>query len=425
MIQLYKSKFIIFEGKVFENSSLVVKDGKFFDIIFGEEILQQAQSDGTNSEIIDYGNAVITQGFVNFHTHLQYTDLKPFFRQDVTINLGFADWITDLIRQYYFLSEEKKVKSFKHGLKEAVLSGCTTIVQLSGEDFIPEILNKLDIKSFVFMETYANSEESSLIEIKKLREKIKKIREKLSDNVVVGISPHSIYNVHKVLWQEIVKFSVEENILVHTHLAESTDEINWLAGNPSNIDKLHKLVGWDGLKPYETGLNPVDYLEKIGVLSTLKENLTAAHCIQLNEKNIEKLVNFGTKIAHCPRSNLLLHEKTLDLSCLPDFMLKNIALGTDSKFSNYDLSILNEARFLKDCTGLDFKKIMDMLTINPVRILNINKKDADFLVFKLQNNQDCQDILYKERPDDIYIKGKLTVKNGEFTAPEWKFLNEP
>jgi len=287
MSQFYKAKYIIQTGeKVFEDSILVVKNGKV------EQILKQVQNDNGDFEIIDYGNAVITSGFVNLHTHLQYTDLKPVFKPDTNLesiakNVDFADWILNLVKQYYFLPKSKKIKSFKNGLREVVSSGCTTIAQLSGEDFFPEIVRNLGLNSFFFLETFSNNEKNSKKAILKLKEQIKTIRDKTASNVILGISPHSIYNVHKSLWEEISKFAAEENLLVHTHLAESSDETNWLNGKPSGIDKLHKFVWLKKMKPCEAGLDPVAYLEKLGVLGILKENLTTAHCIELDGKSLE------------------------------------------------------------------------------------------------------------------------------------------
>ncbi|HBG49743.1 MAG TPA: hypothetical protein DDW90_09645 [Cyanobacteria bacterium UBA9971] len=446
-MKFYKSKYIISSGeKIFEDCILVVQDGKVFDIVRNDKVPE-------NTEVIDFGNAVITPGFVNLHTHLQYTDLKPVFKHNLDSchcerseaihlinddpNMDFSDWIISLMKQYFFWSEAKKIKSFKNGLREAILSGCTCIVQLSREEYFIDILKILDLKSFVFLETFSNSEENSKKEIEKLK---KQIKENSSKNVIIGISPHSIYNVHSSLWEEIARFSVEENILVHTHLAESQDETNWLNNKPSGIDKIHKLVKWDNLKPYESGLNPVEYLEKLGFLKLCGENLTAAHCIELDEKSLEKLVNYDAGIAYCPRSNILLHKKNLDYNKLPQSICENTGIGTDSRFSNYDLSILNEARWIKNSTGLDFKKLLDMLTINSARILKIDDKtgslekgkDADFLVFNLSPSvilskaKDLyQDILNKEKPEEIYIKGTQIAKSGKFTAEQWKFLNEP
>jgi len=431
MHKFYKSKYIISSGeKIYENSVLVVQDGKVFDIVENNKVPE-------NMEVIDFGNAVITPGFVNLHTHLQYTDLKPLFKPEQTPqNIDFSNWIISLMKQYFFWSEAKKIKSFKNGLRETVLSGCTCIIQLSREESFLGILKNLDLKSFVFLETFSNNEENSKKEIEKLQ---KQIRENTSKNVTIGISPHSIYNVHNTLWEEIAKFSAEENILVHTHLAESQDEINWLNNKPSGIDKIHKLVKWDNMKPYESGMNPVEYLEKLGVLERLKGNLTVAHCIELDEKSLEKLVSYGVGIAHCPRSNMLLHKKTLNFNNLSQNILQNTGLGTDSRFSNYDLSILNEAKYAKDYTGLDFQKLMDMLTINSASILKIDDitgsleegKDADFLVFNLNSfvilskaKDLYQDIFNKEKPDEIYIKGHQIAKSGKFTSEQWKFLNE-
>ena len=423
-MKFYKSKYIISSGEtVYKNNILAVKDGKVFDIIKNNEIPE-------NSEIIDFGNAVITSGFINLHTHLQYTDLMPIFKQgQEPENINFADWIISLMKQYYFWSESRKIKSFKNGLREAVLSGCTCIAQLSREEYFIDILNSIDLKSFVFLETFSNTEENSKKEIEKLK---KQIKEKTSINVAIGISPHSIYNVHRLLWEEIAKFSAAENVLVHTHLAESQDESNWLNNMPSGIDKIHKLINWNNMKPNEPNLTPVEYLESLGVLEVFKENLTAAHCVELDEKSVEKLVNYGVKIAHCPRSNILLHKKTLNLNYLPQNILENTGIGTDSRFSNYDLRILNEAKYAKEHTTLEFHKIIDMLTINSARILKIDDKtgslqkgkDADFLVFNLADDENYQDILNKEKPDNVFIKGIQISKKGKFISKEWEFLNE-
>ncbi len=62
-----------------------------------------------------------------------------------------------------------------------------------------------------------------------------------------------------------------------------------------------------------------------------------------------------------------------------------------------------------------------MLTINAAKILRLDNKtgslekgkEADFLVFNLGNNESYQDIINKDRPDHVFIKGKQLVKDGE------------
>ena len=410
MPEYFKSKYIIVTGnKVLENAAIIVENGKIVDVTDDKgQILCCAQNDN----FVDFGNAVIMPGFINLHTHLQYTDLVPgiLTATKPPQNDGFGGWAVDLMNQYSALSEPEKIRSFKNGLKETVLSGCTGVAQLSKEEMFVDMLKDSGIKSFVFLETFANSEEASIREIKRLKEQINKIRTNSSGNLTVGISPHSIYNVHPVLWKEIAEFAAEEDILVHTHLGESQSETDWLNGKPSDIDKIHEFVGWGKFGSYETGLNPVEYLEKLGVLSILKENLIAAHCIRLDNELLEKLVSYGTKLASCPRSNMILHGKTLDFNNLSDSVLKNTGLGTDGRLSNEDLNILNEAQFVKENSSLSFHEIMNLLTINPARILKIadktgsleKGKNADFLIFKLNENEDYTESLNKEIPYKVY-----------------------
>ena len=411
---LHKSKYILLNNEIIENRALLIDNGRIKKILNSDEIEIYQNA----ARIIEHGQALITPGFINLHTHLQYTDLKPFIKHSVTNQEVFVGWVTDLLKQYSFWDKNKKIESFKNGLKETVMSGVTCVANLSTEEEFLEILNNAQVKSFIFLETFSNCEEMSNKEFKKLTAKFKRMNENKSDNVRLGFSPHSIYNVHACLWKKIAKFSADNDILVHTHLGESVDEIKWLNGLPSEIDKLHSFVGWNGvnnLKPIKIGLNPVEYLEYLDILNILKENLTVAHLNQLDINSIETLIN--TKIAHCPRSNMFLHNKTFKADELSDTALKNTGLGTDSKASNYDLNILKEAKFLQQQTSLDFFEIINMLTINPARILKIDNitgslekgKDADFLVFKLGENQDCQSIFDRQGPDEIYIKGNILL----------------
>ena len=72
MTKAYKAKWIIpSDGNIYENCALIVEEGKV------QEIVKQENFDESlYSHIKDFGNAVITPGFVNLHNHLQYTDLK-------------------------------------------------------------------------------------------------------------------------------------------------------------------------------------------------------------------------------------------------------------------------------------------------------------------------------------------------------------
>ena len=415
MYKIYKAKWILpANEKIIENGAVMVENGKIIDVINEDQIK------GINPEqVTDYKNAVITPGFINMHTHLQFTNLE----KTAGPEKDFVHWVLDLMSKYSKWNISQKIDSLKTGAKEALLSGTTCIVQLSGEMEFFEALNNLDIRTYLFLEIFSNTEEISIREFEKLKEKIDIIKQSQSELVNVGISPHSVYNVHPVLWEKISQFASKNNYLVQTHLAESTAEMQWLKKGYSDIDLIHKFVGWEKITPHKTGLTPLEYLEKLNILQKLDKNLILAHLNQLDGELFEKLDKYNTKIAHCPRSNVILHGKTLDIKRLINtgYPFNSLAIGTDSKYSNNDLNIINEIKFIKNQTGLGTLKLLDMITINAARILQLDKKigslektkEADFLVFMLDENETYQDFINKKGPDDIYIKGRQIVQNKE------------
>jgi 5-methylthioadenosine/S-adenosylhomocysteine deaminase len=421
MFRVFKAKWILpANNKKIEDGLLIVENGKIVNII--ENSYKNRQNILNNAcEIIDCGNAVITPGFINLHAHLQYSDLKKSNKEQ-----SFAEWIKSLMVQYALWGTKRKQNSVINGAKESLLSGTTSIAQLSGEYEFVEVYNQLDIKTYIFLETFANSEDSSEVEFKNLTEKYNKIIQNKNSNVQVGLSPHSVYTVHPHLWKNIADYSFHNNILVHTHLAESLAEIEWLNTGHSELDNLYRLLHKNPITPYKIGLNPVDYLKEFNIIN---ENLIAAHMIQLNKDLMETLFDLGGKLAHCPRSNILLHGKTIDISEYSN-RINSIGIGSDSKYSNYDLNLLNEAKFIKFSSNLDLFNLLNMLTINAAKILKIDNKtgslekgkDADFLVFQLQENQTYQNLFDLDRPNDVYIKGKPVVKNQEIV--NWTHSND-
>ena len=69
-----------------------------------------------------------------------------------------------------------------------------------------------------------------------------------------------------------------------------------------------------------------------------------AHCIRVDEKDIETLRDTGAKVAHCPKSNAKLGHGRAPFA---KFLESGVAvgLGSDSVASNNTCDILEEARF--------------------------------------------------------------------------------
>ena len=67
-------------------------------------------------------------------------------------------------------------------------------------------------------------------------------------------------------------------------------------------------------------------------------------------------------------------------------------------------------------------EVIEYLTKYPSKILRLDNiigtleegKDADFNVFWLKENETYNDVINKERPDYVYIKGRKMVSKGNW-----------
>ena len=146
-MKCYKSKWILTsEGEILKDYAIVVDEGKIIDII------PNSKADFEEKYLKDLGNSVITPGFIDLFTQLQYTevnDVKPKslknklkrFIQSISKKYTFAGvnphnyslkW-ADILNSYFSMDRNEKISSFKTGVEESIKSGTTCIAQVSRE----------------------------------------------------------------------------------------------------------------------------------------------------------------------------------------------------------------------------------------------------------------------------------------------------
>ena len=89
------------------------------------------------------------------------------------------------------------------------------------------------------------------------------------------------------------------------------------------------------------GISTIQYLKERSVLGTRP---LLAHCIRVDEKDIETLAETKSKVAHCPKSNAKLGHGRAPLATFLDRGIE-VGLGSDSVASNNTCDMLEEARF--------------------------------------------------------------------------------
>lgn len=430
-MKCYKTKWIITcAGNVLEDMALVVDEGKFIDIIPNGET-----SKFEEKYVKNLGNSVVTPGFIDLLTQYQYTNLQEIkpsgikrkckhFFQTLAKNYNFAGvkstsyslkW-ANILSKYFVMDKNDKINSFKTGLENAIKAGTTCIAQVSKEDKYFEIINKAPIKNYLFFEVYADSSEKSKKSFKELRAKIENYVFHKGENTHIGVMLHSISSVHKKLWELFSKYCRKHNMLLMTRFAESKDEMEWLEHGFSDIDLLHKFMGFRKISPYISDVSAVEYLNGLKVLSG-KVLVANANF----EENLEELALTGAKYIYQPKYSEEICNKKLNFADVLKYFNKNFGFSTQSLSKDKEYSLLKLAVECNKETNLDIVELINYLTIYPAKILRLDNltgsieigKDADFNVFKLEDGEDFHALVNKENPYSTYSKGRKIVKRGE------------
>jgi 5-methylthioadenosine/S-adenosylhomocysteine deaminase len=136
----------------------------------------------------------------------------------------------------------------------------------------------------------------------------------------------------------IADFAQAEGLPLMMHAAESAAEDQFVReGCGAFAEGLaRRAIEWNA-----PGVSTIQYLKQVGVLDVQP---LLAHCIRVDDRDIETLRDTGSKVAHCPKSNAKLGHGRAPFA---RFLEAGIAvgLGSDSVASNNTCDILEEARF--------------------------------------------------------------------------------
>ena len=431
-MKCYKAKWILTsEDNVLEDSAIVVDEGKIIDIIPNNQVNFEEKY------VKELGNAVITPGFIDMLTQVQYTDenitkpcgikniLKKFFINfsrkytfaGVSADTYSLKWAT-ILSKYFTMDRAEKINSFENGVNMAIKAGTTCIAQVSKEFKYFDTINKMPIKTYLFFEVYADTSMKSKKQFKEIRAKVEDLVMHKGENTYIGIMLNSISGVHKKLWELFSKYCRKHNMLLMTRFAESKDEIEWLEHGFSDIDLLHKFMGMRKITPYEKDLNPVEYLNNLKVLT---KKVLVANANYASDEELEKLAETGVKFIYQPSYSEEICNKKLPLKKVLKYFPQNFGFSTQSFKPDKDYSLLREAADANEDNELDVVELIKYLTIYPARILRLDNftgsikigKCADFNVFKLEEGEDYRDLLKKHSPYATYSNGRKLVKKGD------------
>jgi cytosine/adenosine deaminase-related metal-dependent hydrolase len=314
---------------VLNNINMLMSDGEIKYI--GKEVFEA-------DEVIDATGMVMYPGLVNTHHHLYqiFTRNLPQVQ-----NLELFDWLITLYEIWKNLDSDVILYTSLVGMGELLKNGCTTCfdhhyVFPNGQTHLIdtqfEAADKLGIRMHASRGSMSLSKKDGglppdsvvqttdeiLADSQRLIEKFHD-PSKLSKRQI-ALAPCSPFSVTQELMIQSAELARDYGVRLHTHLAETRDEDDYLIQNH--------------------GIRPLAFMEKLGWIG---DDVWFAHGIHFNDDELKILADTGTGVAHCPISNMKLSS---GIAKIPKMLELGVPVGlaVDGSASNDGSNLLEEIR---------------------------------------------------------------------------------
>ncbi len=296
MITLYCARWII------PVSSTAFADGAI--AIDGEQIVSIGPRTALVAQfpeaiVRDFGDAAIIPGLINSHSHLELTAMRGFLENEET---NFFAWLKKLtIARLQRMNADDLKVSAAWGACEAARAGVTCVADASDSALESmSALHEVGLRGIVFQESFGPDPQLAKENVEKLKTKIARLRERETPLVRCGVSPHAPYTVCAPQLELISRFAIDERLPLMMHAAETSMEVSLLRDGRGAFAKGLRIRNIEWRAP---GVSTIQYLNDLGVLQTRP---LLAHCIYVDELDLETLKETGSRLrkSHMGASSL-------------------------------------------------------------------------------------------------------------------------
>jgi cytosine/adenosine deaminase-related metal-dependent hydrolase len=389
----------------------------------GERAL--APAGGRDEEL---GDAILTPGLVNAHTHLDLTMLRG-----ALDGLEFFDWVRTLTAACReALTDEDFRAAAMLGVAEGLASGVTTFADTAPGDAAFEAMRAMRVRGIAYREVFGPDERQCDSAIATLRDQLAAMRPRETELVRVGVSPHAPYSVSDALFAAVARLAAEERYPVAVHIAEGKDEQDLVVKGEGRFASF--LRGRD-IPVVPRGGEPLEILERAGLV---RAGTLLIHCVRVSEAAVPRIAAAGCGVAHCPASNARLGHGVAPLAAFLRAGAR-IGLGSDSMASNDRMDLLEEARLAsaqqravhRSHDALTAKAAFRLATLGGAEALRLDDaigsievgKQADLAVFRVPAHgapvhDPVHALVFGSRPttDRVLVAGAELVRDGAVTG---------
>jgi len=353
---------VIPRNQILEHHAVVIHEGCIVDIA----PIDAAREQYSAIKTILLNEQVLMPGLINLHAHAGMTLMRG-----LADDIPLMPWLENHIwpAEQQIVSEKFVRDSTLFGCAEMLAGGVTCFndmyfyPQATAEAVLQAGMRaQLGLVVLEFPTNYANNADDYI-------EKGLLIRDTWRGNPLLSASlaPHAPYTVSDTTFEKVITYAEQLGLGVHTHLHETKAEV------AESVEKF--------------GVRPIKRMANLGLLGP---NLTAAHCVQINDEDLDLLRLYGSHVAHCPSSNAKLASGIAPINKLLNAGI-NVGLGTDGAASNNRQDMFAEMRLAallskavtEDAISITAAQALEMATINGAKALGLDHQIGSIEIGKL------------------------------------------
>lgn len=293
---------------------------------------------------VDLGDAIVLPGLVNAHTHLEFSTLAA----PLDAAGGLPGWIRRIVslrRDRPADSAAAVATAIRAGCAESAAAGVTAIGEIA-TDLRPDAIAAYAAagpRLRMFREAIGLSADAAPA-ARRLAADLDRLAAR---GLAAGISPHAPYTVAAPLAARLAREIDRRRLPVAMHVAESRAEARLLADSSGDFRTLLDDLGAWPLDAAPRLLSAADWITRLaraprGIV------IHGTH-LPADPAALARLARHRDRLAVviCPRTTRALSGALPPVAAFRDAGIR-VAIGTDSRGSNPDLSVLGECRTLVD-----------------------------------------------------------------------------
>jgi len=404
------------EREVLQNASIAIAGSRIAAVGENDAVRKQFP----DAEIVDGRGKAVLPGLINCHTHVSLS-LQKGITQAVPEGLYKVMWPVEKA-----LTPEDIYTGALIGGAEALLGGSTSVVDHYFKmDRVAEATTKLGLRGFLGHTIMSRL--GPFTGEKEFQAGLEFVTNWKNRHPLVQpmLAPHASDTVSTAWLKELRAEATRQDVKLHLHLAQSARE-------QAYIHEQH-------------GMGCVEYLADIGFLGP---DVLAAHCIFIEDGELDILAQTGTHPVYCPMGHSLggrimraweMYEKGA-----------GVLIGTDCVTSNNVMDLTGELRIaggaqrqlLMTKEAMPSMKILEMVTVDAAEAVGMGRELgalipgylADVIMVDMSglhaapNYSVVDNLIYTCNGRDVemvIVNGETVVRNGTLlTADEAELAAE-